>query len=263
MSGADLDLIERAARDAGALALDYRNSGKVKVWGKPGGSPVTNADIAVDQQLKEVLLAARPDYGWLSEETADDRSRLTAKRAFVVDPIDGTIAFMKDRPHWAVSVAVVEDGQPVAGVLHAPAMDEIFVAEAGKGATMNGRPIHVQDKAALEGCALLADVRHLRKPDWPEPWPEDLRIETRNSVAYRMALVASAGFDAVVALSSKCDWDLAASDLIVREAGGLSTDHLGRRFAYNQASVRKRSLVCAGPELHALILERVGHIELA
>ena len=263
MIASDLELIEKAARDAGDLALDYRRSGKVKVWGKPGGSPVTNADLAVDRQLQEVLRAARPDYGWLSEETADDRSRLTARRAFVVDPIDGTIAFMKDRPHWAVSIAVVEDGQPISGVLHAPAMGETFAAEAGQGASLNGQPIRAPDRSRLEGAALLADARYLRKPDWPEPWPEDLRIETRNSVAYRMALVACGGFDAVVALSSKCDWDLAASDLIVREAGGLSTDHRGRGFAYNQASVRKRSLICAGPKLHSLILGRVGHIELA
>ena len=128
---------------------------------------------------------------------------------------------------------------------------------------MNGQPIHASDRSELEGAALLADLRYLRRPDWREPWPEDLRIETRNSVAYRMALVACASFDAVVAMSSKCDWDLAAADLIAREAGALATDHRGRRFAYNRASVRKPSLVCAGPALHALILRRVGHIELA
>ncbi len=263
MSASDLELIEAAAREAGELALSYRRQGKVKVWGKPGGSPVTNADLAVDKLLTETLRAARPDYGWLSEETADDRSRLERRRVFVVDPIDGTIAFMKDRPHWAVSIAVVEDGRPVAGVLHAPSHQETFVAQAGEGARMNGQPIHVGDRDRLEGAALLADARYLRKPDWPRPWPEDLTIETRNSVAYRMALVGCGGFDAVVAISSKCDWDLAASDLIVREAGGCATDHRGGRFAYNQASVTKRSLVCAGPALHALILERVGHIQLA
>jgi len=263
MNGSDLQLIEQAAREAGELALGYRRRGEVEVWSKPGGSPVTNADLAVDRLLTERLRAARPDYGWLSEETADDRSRLQARRVFVVDPIDGTIAFMKDRPHWAVSIAVVEDGQPVAGVLHAPAHGETFTAEAGKGARMDGAPIHVSDRASLAGSALLADARYLRRPGWPEPWPEDLTIETRNSVAYRMTLVADGRFDAVVALSSKCDWDLAASDLIVREAGGLATDHRGRRFAYNQPSVRKRSLVCAGPGLHELILRRVGHIELA
>ena len=262
MSGADLALIEQAAREAGELALGFQRRGEVKVWSKQGGSPVTNADLAVDRQLKDVLLAARPDYGWLSEETADDSSRLEKRRAFVVDPIDGTIAFIKDRPHWSVSIAVVEDGQPVTGVLHAPAHGETYVAEAGKGARLNGEPIRVSGRAELEGSALLSDLKTIRHPAWPEPWPDDLKVESRNSVAYRMALVAAGAFDAVLALSSKCDWDLAASDLIVREAGGLSTDHLGRPFAYNQASVTKPSLVCAGPQLHELIIRRVDHIAL-
>jgi myo-inositol-1(or 4)-monophosphatase len=262
MSQSDLELIQAAALEAGRLALSYKQGDQVKTWTKPGGSPVTNADLAVDAMLKQRLGAARPDCGWLSEETADDLTRLSARRVFVVDPIDGTIAYIKDRPFWTVCIAVVEDGQPIAGVVHAPALDETYVAEVGSGAWLNGQPIHVTDKITLEGSALMADVRTLRRPDWPEPWPEDLRIESRNSVAYRMALAASGAFDAVVALSSKCDWDLAAADLIVREAGGLVTDHLGQGFAYNQASVKKRSLVCAGPKLHALILHRVGHIEL-
>ena len=113
-----------------------------------------------------------------------------------------------------------------------------------------------------QGSALLADARTLRRPDWPEPWPDELRIESRNSVAYRMALVAAGAFDAVLALSSKCDWDLAAADLIAAEAGAGSTDHRGRPFAYNQPSVQKPSLICAGPPLHRLILERVSHIDL-
>ncbi len=262
MNNADLELIESAARDAGELALSFKRQGKVQTWSKEGGSPVTNADLAVDRQLQDQLRAARPDYGWLSEETADDRSRLEAKRTFVVDPIDGTIAYIKDRPFWTVCIGVVEDGQPTCGVLVAPALGETYVALAGGGARLNGQPICVRDRDVLEGSALLADARTLRRPDWPEPWPDELRIESRNSVAYRMALVAAGAFDAVVALSSKCDWDLAAADLIVREAGGLATDHRGRPFAYNQASVRKRSLICAGPRLHALILGRVSHIEL-
>lgn len=180
----------------------------------------------------------------------------------MVDPIDGTIAFFKGRPWWAVSVAVVEDGVPVAGVLYAPAVGETYEAALGEGARLNGRPIRVGGREALEGAALLADARTLRRPDWPTPWPDDLTIETRNSVAYRMALAAAGAFDAVVALSSKCDWDLAAADLIVKEAGGLATDHRGRPFVYNQPTARKRSLICANPPLHRLILERVGHIEL-
>jgi myo-inositol-1(or 4)-monophosphatase len=262
MTISDLELIEQAALEAGQLALTFKQEGRLQTWSKPGGSPVTNADLAVDRQLKEQLTAARPGYGWLSEETADDLARLEARRVFVVDPIDGTIAFIKDRPFWTVAIAVVEGGQPIAGVLHAPELGEIYVAAAGSGARRNGEPIHVGDKAGLGGCAMLSDARMIRQAPWPTPWPEDMRIESRNSVAYRMALVAAAEFDAVLALSSKCDWDLAAADLIVREAGGISTDHLGRPFVYNKASTCKPSLVSAAPRLHELIIGRVSHIEL-
>lgn len=261
MNRADLELICAAAKDAGALALRLQQAGDLKTWSKPGGSPVTSADLAVDQQLRAQLLQARPDYGWLSEETADNSSRLESRRAFVVDPIDGTIGFIKGRPWWAISIAVIEAGEPTAGVLEAPALGETYTAEAGAGARLNGAPITAGDRSELEGCALLSDARMLAHPSWPEPWPP-MRVESRNSVAYRMALVAAGRFDAVLALSSKCDWDLAAADLIAREAGALCTDHLGARFAYNQPSARKRSLICAGPRLHRLILDRVGHIEL-
>jgi myo-inositol-1(or 4)-monophosphatase len=258
----DLELIRGAALEGGEIAANLLRQGRVKTWSKDGGSPVTNADLAVDRMLKRELLKARPDYGWLSEETLDDKARLQARRAFVVDPIDGTIAFIKGRPWWAVSIAVVEDGAPIAGVLHAPAVAEIYDAELGGGARLNGEPIAATQRAELEGCSILADARLLRWDGWPQPWPQDMRIETRNSVAYRMALVAAGAFDAVLALSSKCDWDLAACDLIAREAGAVATDHLGRRFVYNQPSPRKRSLICAGPEMHRLIQARVGHIEL-
>jgi myo-inositol-1(or 4)-monophosphatase len=262
MSQSDLELIRDAALEAGERAASLLKDGKVKTWSKAGGSPVTNADLEVDGMLKRRLLEARPDYGWLSEETTDDMARLKARRAFVVDPIDGTIAYIKGRPWWAISIAVVEDGASITGVLNAPAVGELYEAEAGGGARLNGAGIAASGRAELEGGAILGDVRTLRHPDWPTPWPEDLRIESRNSVAYRMALVASGAFDAVVALSSKCDWDLAAADLIVREAGAVSTDHLGGAFVYNQPSPKKRSLICAPPELHRLILERVSHIEL-
>jgi myo-inositol-1(or 4)-monophosphatase len=262
MNDDDLGLIRDAALEAGALAAGFLQPGRLRTWSKPGGSPVTNADLEVDRFLKARLSAARPDYGWLSEETVDDSSRLTAERTFVVDPIDGTIAFIKGRPWWAISIAVVEHGAPIAGALFAPAVGELYDARAGGGARLNGAPISAGDRAALAGASVLADARTLRRPDWPTPWPADLRIETRNSVAYRMALVASGAFDAVIALSSKCDWDLAAADLIAREAGALATDHLGGRFVYNQPSVVKRSLIGAGPRLHRLILPRVSHIEL-
>ncbi|AYV45516.1 3'(2'),5'-bisphosphate nucleotidase CysQ [Caulobacter flavus] len=257
---ADLDLILDAAREAGALALAARARG-VTIWSKDGGSPVTDADLAVDALLKERLRAARPDYGWLSEETVDDPARLTTGRQFVVDPIDGTVAFMKDKPWFAVSVAVVEDGRPIVGVVHAPALDETYAATLGGGATLNGAPLAPSLSTALDGAAMLGDAKMFAHPAWPQPWPP-MRIEARNSIAYRICLVAAGAFDAAIALTPKSEWDLAAADLICGEAGALLTDHLGRKFAYNRPNPTVPSLVCANRALHPLILSRVGHIDL-
>ena len=251
----DLELIRAAALEAGRLALDMRQG--VRTWSKPGGSPVTAADIAVDDLLKDTLRAARPDYGWLSEETADDPARLQARRVFVVDPIDGTVAYIRGRPWWAISVAVVEAGRPIAGVLVAPELEETYEATLGGGARLNGGAISPSGREILEDSAVLGDKRTLGEAQWPA-----MRIAQRNSVAYRMALVAAGTFDAAVALSSKCDWDLAAADLIAAEAGASVSDHLGRPFVYNRPSPHQRSLVCATPALWPLILARVGHIEL-
>ena len=256
----DLALIEDAAREVGEIACKLRDEG-LKIWSKAGGSPVTNADLRVDQLLRERLGAARPDYGWLSEETADDAARLSARRLFVVDPIDGTVAYMKNRPWWAVSIAVVEDGRPVAGVVHAPTLKETYAAQKGAGATLNGLPIQASDVADIEDCAMLGDAQMFLDPRWPRAWPS-MKVETRNSIAYRMCLVAAGAFDAAIALTGKNEWDLAAADLICSEAGALATDHLGRAFIYNDPNPRAPSLICAAPALHPLLIERVNHIEL-
>ena len=256
----DLELIEAAAREVGEVALTMREAG-LAIEHKENGTPVTNADMRVDQLLKERLGAARLEYGWLSEETADNVDRLQQRRLFVVDPIDGTAAYMKGRPWWAVSIAVVEDGRPVAGVVHAPSLKETYLAERGKGATLNGQPIRASDIAEIEDCAMLGDAQMFLHPAWPRKWPT-MRVETRNSIAYRMCLVASGAFDAAIALSGKNEWDLAAADLICGEAGALATDHRGRAFIYNDPNPRAPSLICAAPALHPLLIERVNHIEL-
>jgi myo-inositol-1(or 4)-monophosphatase len=256
----DIDLITKAAREVGEVAVQMREAG-LDITGKDNGTPVTNADIHVDTLLKERLGAARPDYGWLSEETADDIVRLQQRRLFVVDPIDGTVAYMKGRPWWAVSIAVVEDGKPIAGVVHAPSLNETYVAVKGGGATLNGQLIRASNVAEIEDCAMLGDAQMFLHPAWPKAWPT-MKIETRNSIAYRMCLVASGAFDAAVALSGKNEWDLAAADLICSEAGAVATDHLGRAFIYNDPNPRAPSLICAAPALHPLLIERVNHIDL-
>jgi len=258
---ADLELIRDAAIAAGDLALAERDKG-LTIRSKDGGSPVTNADMAVDALLKDRLLSARPDYGWLSEETADTPDRLSHDRIFIVDPIDGTVAYMKNTPWWCVPIAVVENGRPVAAVIHAPMLNETFEATLGGGARLNGRPIHASDTASLDDASILADARLMEGPQWLEPWPE-MRFEKRNAIAYRMALVAAGAFDAAIAISPKWDWDIAAGDLIAHEAGAKVTDHHGRGWVFNRPDPRQNSLVCSAPALHPLIIRRTTPIPLA
>lgn len=244
----DLGLLEQAAREAGRIAMKFYG-GDYKRWSKEGGSPVTEADLAVNKFLHEKLTLARPDYGWLSEESADDPGRLGRARVFVIDPIDGTIAFLKNRPHFTICAAVVVAGRPCCGVVYNPATDELYSARAGHGAHRNGAKIHVGDRNPLEGCAMLGPRDELARRPWPS-----MHVQNRNSVAYRLALVADGSADASVSLSSKRDWDLAAADIILTEAGGRLTDASGATPLYNRQITRQPSLVAANPKLHAEIL---------
>ena len=260
----DLALLEESVREAGHIARRFFG-GEFKRWSKDKGSPVTEADLAIDQFLTNKLRSARPDYGWLSEETDDDASRLTQALTFVVDPIDGTIAFVRGKPHFTICAGIVSEGRPVAGVVYNPITDECFRAARGLGARCNGLPIHVSEAAAVEGCRMLGDKPMFEHPAWSNapniPWPP-MNIETRNSIALRMALVARGEFDAMLALSAKHDWDLAAAEIIVLEAGGLVTAHTGAILLYNGPTPVQRSVVAAAPALHANILARVQHLKL-
>jgi len=261
----DLALIEQTVREAGGIARRYFE-GSFKSWDKGRGQPVTEADLAVDRFLHDALTAARPDYGWLSEESEDDPARLAARDTFVVDPIDGTVAFLKRKPHFTISVAVVREGRPTSGVVLNPITGECFTAAKGGGARLGGAPIAVSAQEALEGCRMLAGKGLFANPAWSQPpfspWPA-MEVETRSSIAYRMALVAGGGFDAMLALSAKHDWDMAAGDLIVCEAGGCVTDHRGGTFRYNGPEPVQPSIVCAGPRLHAQLLDRLKDLPIA
>ncbi len=245
----DLALLIDAAREAGALALDYQARG-LTVAAKDDRSPVTDGDFAVNALLKERLLSARPDYGWLSEETVDNPARLSKRRVFVVDPIDGTRAYVNKTPWYSISVAVVEDGRPTAGVVFAPALDQLYSGEAGGTAQVNGVAIGVGGARDLEGCAILADGRAMAAADWPA-----MKVDQRNSIALRLCLVAGDVFDAAVSVSTLHEWDLAAGDLIAGLAGAVVTDSLGVPLAYNRADPTSGGLICANDRLHSLILE--------
>ena len=253
---ADTRLLAECVRQAGAIARRFYG-GTYKSWNKSIGNPVTEADIEIDNFLKKTLLAARPHYGWLSEETADNPVRLTRERVFVVDPIDGTYGFLKHRPHFTIVATVVEKGHPVAGAIYNPITEEMFEATKGAGARKNSETIHVSGQTGFDGMRLLAEKRLLDPAHWDEPWPQSVHSETRASAAYRMALVAAGEFDAMLSLSRKSDWDVAAGDLIVREAGGRVTTREGDPLLYNREKIEHQSIICAGPALHARLIQRV------
>src|SRR5262245_1001944 len=254
-AGADLSLILDAAREAGRIAMGFFNRSP-EVWMKAGHSPVSEADYAVDADLRETLTAARPDYGWLSEETADSPVRLSASRTFVVDPIDGTRAFLDGRSTWCVSIAVVEDGEPIAGVLECPVKNALFSAERGAGAFLNGAAIRVKDPGEtfdVAGPNLFVQAT-----------PEDLRERFRTvpyipSLAYRLAMVANGELDATYVKPNSHDWDLAAADLMLREAGGQVLDQRGRTLNYAGPNPRHGALVAgSGLLLNAMAAAIAG-----
>jgi myo-inositol-1(or 4)-monophosphatase len=256
----DFVLLRQAVTDAGALALSYFRRA-IEVRRKLDGSEVSEADLAVDAALKRSLSDPRPTYGWLSEETEDEAARLERRHVWMVDPIDGTNAFLRQVPEWTISAALVEDGTPVIGIVFNPATGEFFHAVRGEGAFLNDRPITVTGSSGLEGALIIASGGLFKKRIWQTPWPE---VETRwvNSVAYRLARVAQGEADATLSLSAKCEWDLAAGVLLVEEAGGTVTDHRGESFRFNRPVPRFPSLVAAPPRLHAKLIERTNRIDL-
>ncbi|NND49894.1 MAG: 3'(2'),5'-bisphosphate nucleotidase CysQ, partial [Rhizobiales bacterium] len=244
----DFAIAEAAVREAGTLAHGYFFA-HADSWEKEDSSPVSEADHAVDRLLNDRLLAHRPDYGWISEETADDLSRLERERVWIVDPIDGTRAFIKHRPHWVISVALAIAGKPVFGFLFNPILGEFFAAMRGRGATLNGRPISASTRGQLAGCRMLASAYRLAPERWPHPWPE-MDLTRYNSFAYQAALVACDRADATIAFARIHQWDLAAADIILSEAGGMMTTPDASPILYNTENLRYPGAVIAGPALH-------------
>jgi myo-inositol-1(or 4)-monophosphatase len=247
---ADLALLTEAARAAGVVALQYWKNAPY-AWEKEDGlGPVSEADIAINDLLEAHLRGARPDYGWLSEESADDAERLTRRRIFVVDPIDGTRAFLNDEGSFAHALAVVEEGRVVAGVVHLPVMNLTYTAVAGGAALMNGRPIHPSQTAQIPGSTVLTsklsdDPRH-----WRDAVPEYHR-SFRPSLAYRLCLVAEGRFDATISLRAAWEWDIAAASLIAERAGAIASDRAGEALRFNTPTAQANGLVVAPDALHA------------
>lgn len=252
---ADLRLLKEAALEGGALAMTFfrRNP---DTWAKAGGSPVTEADMAVDAFLRTALLAARPHYGWLSEETADDPVRRSHETIFVVDPIDGTKAFIAGDDRWCVSVAVVSGGRPVAAALYTPARDELLVASSGGGAWRHDERLAVTMRPDVAG-ARLSGPRGWLRTEAVLSLGADIQ-EHIPSLAYRFACVATGRLDAAFTSPRAHDWDLAACDLLVHEAGGRVTELDGTAPRYNQEIPRHGALAAANEKLLPAMLTMVG-----
>ncbi|MEZ5998879.1 MAG: inositol monophosphatase family protein [Hyphomonas sp.] len=261
----DMDTLRALAREAGELAVSFQRGGvENRTWQKTGGSPVTEADLEVNRLCAARLQSARPEYGWLSEETTDSLDARRKQRCWVVDPIDGTRAFMRDDPNWCVALAVIEEGRAVAGVLYAPRQDRFYEAWMSGGAFLNGRAIHVSECAIEAGCRLITNEGMLTHPSWPEPWPDVIVANPKpNSTLLRMGLVATGEWDATVTLSVKSDWDLAAGTVLVEQAGGVATTHKGEPFVFNRDVPAQRSVIAAGVALHPLLVRRTEIVGIA
>jgi myo-inositol-1(or 4)-monophosphatase len=245
------DMLATAVREAGALALKtFQRS--PKQWRKGASSVVCEADIAVDDFLRRRLAGSGHGYGWLSEETEDDPARLAAKTVWIVDPIDGTRSYLADRPDWVISAALTVDGRPVIAAVYAPVSDELFLATAGGGATRNAVPIAATSGAGLDDARIGGPKRIFeRLAELNQPVSQTPRI---GSLALRLVRVAHGELDAAFAGGASHDWDLAAADLLVHEAGGVLTDMDGQQLVYNRPDPVHGALVAAGRVRHAPLL---------
>ncbi len=225
--------------------------GDFEQWEKSPGNPVSEVDLAVDLFLQKRLAELDPEAGWLSEETADSAERLLLPRVWVVDPIDGTRDFVRGRRGWAISIALVEGGRPLLGVLDAPARDEHWSAAAGGGAIRNGTLIRPSPRTILAGARVPADII-------PKIDHDLVTVDKPNSIALRIAMVAAGEADLVATLRWGAEWDIAAAALIAEEAGATVTDARGNTLRYNSTRGDAFGVLVSSPGIHAAAVSRLA-----
>lgn len=249
MPETDLQLLCDAAKASGQIARRFFKENP-ETWDKgDGAGPVTEADLAIDKMLNAELLSNRPDYGWLSEEAEDNPARLSRRDVFIIDPIDGTRAFIAGEKSFSHSLAIARDGKVAAAAVYVPMMDLLFAASADTPTTLNGDPVRVTDRAEISGATVLA-----AKPNFfPEHWIGDVPPVARKfrpSLAYRLSLVAQGRYDAMLTLRDSWEWDIAAGALLVEQAGGRVTDRLDAPLTFNAAHPQTKGCHAANPILH-------------
>ena len=256
MPVSDAALLFDVVREAGELGLALSRKTDLQHWTKPDGSHVTEGDLAINALFEQRLRAARPGDGWLSEETPDDhRARMAQDRLWIIDPIDGTRAFMEGRKEWCVAAALAVNGRPVLAAVYTPRHDEFFIAARGEGATLNGTRLTIPDSASLEGAHIagnrkaLASLAHLGiAPDPSGSLPLQLRL----------AHVAAGRIAGAVSIGNRNDWDLAAGELLVSEAGGIVSGNSGEGYIYNRTQPWQQGLVAAGAKRHAALIDALS-----
>lgn len=254
MPATDLGLLVEAAEQAGDIACRYTGPA-ARRWDKPDGTgPVTEADLAVNAMLEDKLQQARPGYGWLSEETEDSSARLARDKVFIIDPIDGTRSFAEGSSTWAHSLAIAEAGEITAAVIYLPQRQLLYSAAKGQGAACNGQPIAVSAAADLASAEVLAAKPSLLAQNWQGGSPPAFIRMHRPSLAYRLARVADGRFGAMLTLRPSWEWDIAAGDLILREAGGVTSDRTGAPLRFNSPHPRLNGVVGGNARLHRAIL---------
>ncbi len=257
MPARDLALLTEAALAAGEIALRFWKQ-TPKFWDKGGGhGPVTEADFAVNDMLAATLRAARPDYGWLSEETEDGAARQDAERLFIIDPIDGTRAFLAGEETFAHSLAVAEGGRVTAAVVYLPALDRLYTACDHGPALCDGVEIAASGIAGTEGASVLATAPSMAAQHWPGGVPE-VKRSFRASLAYRLCLVAEGRFDGMLTLRDTWEWDIAAGCLIAERAGAMVSDRVGDRILFNASHPQAAGVVAASPGLHGALMARLA-----
>lgn len=255
----DLALLIDAARASADIARGFFKESP-EVWEKEDGAgPVTEADLAVDTMLRSELRANRPDFGWLSEETEDDASRLSREHVFIVDPIDGTRAFIAGERTWSHSLAIARNGRVTAAAVYVPMLDRMYTAAEGTVSELNGAPIEASKQAVLQGATVLAAKPNLKDGHWTDGAPPVSR-HFRPSLAYRLSLVGHGRFDAMITLRDCWEWDIAAGELIVRQAGGTATDMRNKPLLFNNPRPMTFGCIAAGAELHPQIQSRLKQL---
>ncbi len=252
------DVAVRAARDAGAIIRRYYE-GTVQAYEKRPDNPVTAADLEANACIRALVAANFPDDGWLSEETADSTERLSRRRAWVVDPLDGTKEFIQHIPEFCVCIALVEAGRPVVAVEYNPAADKLYVAVRGQGTTVNGAPGRVTSQCHVADAIVMASRSEDKRGEW-DPFKSRMRVQLTGSVAFKLAELSAGSGDATFTLTPKNEWDICAGTLLVEEAGGRVTGLDGKPLVFNQPSPLRPGMIASNGALHEGLLAAIAEV---